>query len=178
MATAIDLPLPLRPLVRFLGTPRGARVDAALVRRTGHSPYSYLYGLRRHGRWVRRAGPYKAPLALTTTGRRSGKRRTVALAYAAVAPQHDGDAGGWSVVGSNGGNPLEPQWVRNLRADPEAWVHLHRRTIAVRAEILEGDAKRALWDATVARAPVFATFQAAVERDIPIVVLRPRAPRA
>jgi deazaflavin-dependent oxidoreductase (nitroreductase family) len=170
MAATIDLPLPLRPLVRFLGTPRGARIDAALVRRTGHSPYSYLYGLRRHRRWVRRAGPYKAPLALTTTGRRSGKRRTVALAYAAVPPH-----AGWSVVGSNGGNPREPQWVRNLRADPEAWVHLHRRTIAVRAEILEGDAKRTLWDATVTRAPVFATFQAAVERDIPIVVLRPRS---
>lgn len=162
------VPRPLRPLLSVLGTPRGIRFDAACVRRTGHSPYSYLYGLGTAGRGLRRATPYRPPLALTTIGRRSGERRTVALAYYELD-------GAWAVVGSNGGSPTEPHWVRNLRSNPAAWVHLGRRTTPVLAEVQDGDAKRAAWEMITARVPLFARFQEGVARDIPIVVLRPRA---
>jgi hypothetical protein len=60
-------------------------------------------------------------------------------------------------------------------ADPVAWVHLHRRSTPVLAEVLDGDAKRPIWDAITARVPLFGSFQEGVQRDIPIVVLRPRA---
>ena len=106
-------------------------------------------------------------LVLTTIGRRSGRLRTVALAY------HDVDDA-WAVVGSAGGSETEPQWVRNVRANPAAWVHLHRRATPVLAEVLDGEAKRPVWDTITERVPLFASFQAGVQRDIPIVVLTPR----
>jgi deazaflavin-dependent oxidoreductase (nitroreductase family) len=149
--------------MEFLGTPRGRRIDAQLVRYAGHSPYSYLYGLDL-GSSSRR---YRPPLALTTIGRRSGRLHTVTLAYYEID-------GAWAVVGSAGGSETEPHWVANVRADPAAWVHLHRRSTPVLAEVLDGDAKRPIWDAITARVPLFGSFQQGVRRDIPIVVLRPR----
>ena len=96
-----------------------------------------------------------------------GKRRTVALAYFA----HDD---GWAVVGSAGGSATEPQWVRNLRADPHAWVCIERRTTPVIATILEGADREPLWATIAARTNVFTEYQASVEREIPIVLLHPR----
>ena len=85
----MPLPRPLRPLMAYLATPRGRTIDAAAVRYTGHSPYSYLYGVDRAGG---RPRAYRPPLALTTIGRRTGRLHTVALAY------YDLD-GAWAVVG-------------------------------------------------------------------------------
>ena len=159
---SVALPEPLRPVMEFLGTPSGRRIDAQLVRYTGHSPYSYLYGLD-----LGSSARYRPPLALTTIGHRSGRLHTVALAY------YDID-GAWAVVGSAGGSETEPHWVRNARANPAAWVHLNRRTTPVLAEVLDGEAKRPIWNRITERVPLFDSFQAGVQRDIPIVVLRPR----
>lgn len=159
------VPGPARPLLEFLASPRGSRVDAQVLRFTGHSPYAYLYGMD----MGRRGWRYRAPLALTTIGRRTGRLHLVGLAYYRV--EH-GEA--WAVVGSAGGSESEPHWVRNVRDNPVAWVHLHRRTTPVLAEVLDGDAKRPLWEAITAQVPLFDSFQAGVQRDIPIVVLRPR----
>jgi deazaflavin-dependent oxidoreductase (nitroreductase family) len=155
---------PERFVLSKLGSARGQRVDTRILHVTGHSPYSYLYG-KDFGRSHR---DYRPPMALTTIGRRSGKLHTVALAY---FPVDDG----WAVVGSAHGAASEPHWVRNLRANPAAWVRLHRHTTPVTATVLEGEAKRPIWDDIAARAPVFTAFQAGVARDIPIVVLRPRS---
>jgi deazaflavin-dependent oxidoreductase (nitroreductase family) len=151
-----------RRLLTWLGTPRGWRFDAKVLVLTGHSPYGYLYGKHLGGS---RAN-YRPPMALTTIGHRTGDRHTVALAYFSVDD-------GWAVVGSAHGSPTEPHWVRNLRANPVAWVRLGRHTTPVSATVLDGDDKLAIWHTITTRAPVFASFQDAVDRDIPIVVLRP-----
>jgi deazaflavin-dependent oxidoreductase (nitroreductase family) len=162
----MGLRAPERALLSFLATTRGNHLDARLLRLTGHSPYSYLYGKKLGG--SRRT--YRPPLALTTIGRRSGRLHTVALAY---FPRVDG----WVVVGSAHGAEREPHWVANARENPAAWVRVARRSVPVTATVLDGEDKRALWDEITARAPVFASFQAQVRRDIPLVVLRPRQPR-
>ena len=166
----MTVPRAVRPLMNFLGSPRGMRIDAQALKYTGHSPYSILFRLD-----MRRPGsppstPYRPPLALTTIGHRSGRLHTVGLAY------YDIDDG-WAVVGSAGGSAREPHWVRNVRANPAAFVHLHRRRTPVLAEVLEGVAKQPLWSMITTRVPLFEQFQASVARDIPIVVLRPRAAR-
>jgi F420H(2)-dependent quinone reductase len=166
----MTVPRVARPLVEALGTPRGWRFDAKVVKYTGHSPYAYLYGMEMSPKMLRRAAPYRAPLALTTIGRRSGRLHTVGLAYYEVENV-------WAVVGSAGGSNTEPQWVRNLRADQTAWVHLHRRMTPVLAEVLDGEAKRSIWSQITAKAPLFDKFQSGVQRDIPIIVLRPRPNR-
>ena len=154
----MSLPAPARPLLDWMGGDRGRKLDAEIVRRTGHSLYGWLF--------ARNIGvQYHAPLALTTIGHRSGRLHTIAIAYSTTPD------GSIAVVGSAGGSEREPHWLRNLRANPAAWVHVARRTTPVRAVVLEGAAKQPLWDQSCARAPIFGEYQARVARDIPVVVL-------
>jgi deazaflavin-dependent oxidoreductase (nitroreductase family) len=103
-------------------------------------------------------------LMLTTTGRVSGRRRTVPLTYF-----EDGDA--LVVVGSKGGSPRHPAWYLNLEAEPEVEVQVgseHRRLQARRATPEEAER---LWPAVLARAPVYGRYRARTTRDIPLVLL-------
>ena len=128
-------------------------------------------------RWLYRAtggaiggsSPVGPMLLLTTRGRRSGEPRTVPLLY-----MPDGDR--WVVVGSNGGRPNPPAWLGNLRADPEAEVQVGRARHRVRAEILEGPARDALWERLTRFYDGWAHYQTLTNRPIPAVVLTP--PRA
>ena len=65
-------------------------------------------------------------LLLTTTGRRTGRQRTVPLLYV----HDDGKLVVCNV--SPGFEPPNP-WVLNLRANPRAFVRLGRDTFAVTA---------------------------------------------
>jgi deazaflavin-dependent oxidoreductase (nitroreductase family) len=105
-------------------------------------------------------------LMLTTTGRRSGERRTVPLTYF-----EDGDA--LLVVGSKGGSPRHPDWFLNLESDPNATIQVgkqHRRVRARRAT--EEEAER-LWPVVLGRAPVYGKYRSRTSREIPLVLLEP-----
>ncbi len=65
-------------------------------------------------------------LLLHTTGRRTGKEYVNPLVYLP-------DGGRWVVVGSKGGAPADPDWVRNLEANPEATIEVGTEAIPVRA---------------------------------------------
>src|SRR5260370_31388220 len=54
---------------------------------------------------------------LTTVGRRSGKPRS-----APIFAYPDGDD--YLIVASNGGTARPPQWVKNLVANPQAWLEV------------------------------------------------------
>ncbi len=62
-----------------------------------------------------------AVLDLTTTGRRSGQRRTSHL----IATPYQGDL---ALLGTNFGQQATPAWALNLEADPRATV-AHRGTV-------------------------------------------------
>src|SRR4051794_20669449 len=57
-------------------------------------------------------------LELTTTGRKSGQKRSVML----TSPLQEGDA--IVVVASRGGDDHHPAWFLNLQADPDVEVAL------------------------------------------------------
>jgi F420H(2)-dependent quinone reductase len=61
-------------------------------------------------------------LLLTTTGRRTGKRRTRPLAYV-----RDGDR--FVLCASNGGSPQHPGWYHNLRAAGRAEIQVGPSTL-------------------------------------------------
>ena len=146
--------------VRFALTPWGSAIDQFCVRRFGHSPVVWLF--------TRSDGvPYNRPLLLTTIGRKTGKQRSVVLPYFEVG------AGRVAIVGSRGGMPTDPHWARNLRARPEARVHMKRREYGVRARLAEGQERAQLWKAIVQRSPVYARYQKLAEehRQIPVFVL-------
>ena len=111
-------------------------------------------------------------LLLHTTGRRSGRRRTVVLVYA-----RDGapDAPtGYVVVASNHGMDAPPAWLLNLEADPAAEIQLGRRSQKARAEVYRpGDEDYArLWQlANDGNHHRYEPYQAATTRPIPVVRL-------
>ncbi len=105
-------------------------------------------------------------LLLTTTGRKSGRPRTVALTYFE-------DDGRFVVIASYLGEPRHPSWWLNLTANPHATVQIGGRTIAVRAREAEGEERDRLWRRAVELMADYAVYQERTSRRIPVVVLEP-----
>lgn len=105
-------------------------------------------------------------LMLTTTGRKSGQPRTTMLNYVA-----DGDR--LILIASNGGDDREPQWYRNLKANPEVTVQVGSEHRRMRAATGTAEEKARYWPRMTANYPGYDKYQAKTERDIPVVVLDP-----
>ena len=105
-------------------------------------------------------------LLLTTTGRKSGLKRTTPLFFL-----YDGNR--FVVVASYGGNPKEPLWWKNLQADSQGWVEVGEKTFAVTASVADEELKQKLWPVFSRHYPSYDAYQARAGRDIPLVVLTP-----
>lgn len=103
---------------------------------------------------------------LTTTGRKTGKARTVPLGCFE-------DGGDRFIVASAAGAPTHPAWYNNLVANPEVTIQLGPRTYRARAETVTGEERARLWKMIVAAAPTFADYEKkAVGREIPVVRIK------
>jgi deazaflavin-dependent oxidoreductase (nitroreductase family) len=139
-------------------------MGAAGLRWTGklNVPLYRLSGGRVGGRVSR------APvLLLTTTGRRSGQRRTVPVVYLA-----DGER--LVVIGSNAGHEKAPAWSLNLKASPDAEVEIGRERRRVRARVTEGEERADLWRRHNEQYSGFDEYEARTDRDIAVFALDPR----
>lgn len=76
---------------------------------------------------------------LTTTGRRTGKERSVILGYFEDGPN-------LVTMAMNGWADGEPAWWLNLQAHPEASVDLADGRHTVRGRAAEGEERSRLWD--------------------------------
>jgi deazaflavin-dependent oxidoreductase (nitroreductase family) len=103
-------------------------------------------------------------LLLTTTGRKSGRERTIPLLYL-----QDGEE--LVVVASNGGAPRHPAWWLNLEANPRATVEVGDRKLRVRAEQASPEEKERLWPKLVAMYSSYEDYQKRTEREIPVIIL-------
>ena len=126
--------------------------------------HSALYRASR-GRFAGRIGKLDV-LLVTTTGRKTGKPRTVPLLYAPVG-------NGYAVVGSKGGAVQHPAWVFNLRANPAARVDLGGKQFAVKAREAEGEEYDQLWSQMAQGYKGYAGYKEKTSRRIPIFVLEP-----
>jgi deazaflavin-dependent oxidoreductase (nitroreductase family) len=110
-------------------------------------------------------------LLLHTEGRRTGKERVNPLAYLP-------DDGRWVVFGSKGGALTDPDWVRNLEANPDVTIEVGTDMIPVRAtKILREEPERnELYTRQVARMPGFGGYEEKTKgiRTIPVIVLERR----
>ena len=106
-------------------------------------------------------------LLLTTTGRKSGKKRTMPLVYLS-----DGD--NMVVIASNGGADQHPAWWLNLRANPKAEVQVGSETQTVVATKAEGEERERLWRDVVDLYHGYDEYRRMTEREIPVVVLQPQ----
>jgi deazaflavin-dependent oxidoreductase (nitroreductase family) len=111
----------------------------------------------------------RAPvLLLTTTGRRSGQKRTAPVVYLA-------DEERLVVINTNAGNARTPAWSHNLRANPEADVEVGRRRLRVRARLAEGEERAELWRKHNEQYAGFDYYETKLDREIGVFVLEPVA---
>lgn len=104
---------------------------------------------------------------ITTTGRRSGTSHTTPLGYA-----HD-DAGNLLLFASNMGAPRDPDWFRNIAADPHVHAEVTGRAWDAEALVLSGAERDDAYDRWIAMAPHVADHQEKAGRTIPMVRVPP-----
>lgn len=104
---------------------------------------------------------------VTTTGRRSGVRRSTPLASVPL----DGDL---YVVGSNFGKPEHPAWTWNLLADPSATVTFEGDEYEAEATLLDPGTKEQVWPRLTEQWPLFDLYVARSGRDLRVFRLSRR----
>ena len=106
-------------------------------------------------------------LLLTTIGRKSGRKHTVALGYMEDGPNY-------VIAGSYGGSDKDPHWILNLNSNPTATLQVKRRRFPVSVERASPEERSRLWTKLVDENPVFGVYQSGTSREIPLMVLRPQ----
>ncbi|MFC4017417.1 nitroreductase/quinone reductase family protein [Micromonospora sp. GCM10011542] len=106
-------------------------------------------------------------LLLTTTGARSGHPHTTPLGYLPDGGERV------LVIASAGGAPRDPQWLRNLRADPLVTVEDGVFTYRARAEVLAGGERDAVFARAAQADPGWADYQRRSGRVLPVVAVTP-----
>ncbi len=144
-------------LLKLMMSPLGLWWDRVMVRFTGNSPLCKVF--------AKMGGfPPRPALLLIVKGRKSGKARASALPYF--------DAHGKRfVVGSRGGGPIDPQWVSNLRANPNATIFVDRKERQVKARVAAGEERAKLWEELGRMLPTYVHYQTLTTREIPLVIL-------
>ena len=134
--------------------------------KAGNAAATWMYR-RTGGKVGGRARGGSSVLLLTVAGRRSGKPHTVPVAYV----ERDG---AYYLAATAGGQPKEPQWVRNLRVASTATIEVGRERKTVSVEVLRGADSDAAWkDVIVATYPSFAPYEAKSGRRIAVARLTP-----
>src|SRR5262249_20222200 len=114
-------------------------------------------------------GPWEGAhlLLLTTTGAKSGQRRTFPLAYLP-----DGDR--LVVFATKGGSPTNPAWSHNLAAPPEVTVEAGGEPFDATAVEVKGEERDRLYAQQAAIRPTFAEYEKRTTRKIPVIALERR----
>lgn len=103
-------------------------------------------------------------LIITVIGAKTGKHRTIPLAYFNL----DGRI---VIIASMAGSERHPTWYNNLRANPDVTVELGDSSYRATAVETSGTDRDALFARVCEHAPVFATYQAKTTRKIPVIEL-------
>jgi deazaflavin-dependent oxidoreductase (nitroreductase family) len=106
-------------------------------------------------------------IIVTHTGAKSGGIRKIPLIKVQA-----GD--GYVLIGSFAGSPKHPDWVHNLRANPDVEIRDHTKVFRMRVREVEDDPERQrLWDISVAAFPSYAEYQEKTSRRIPVFIAEP-----
>ena len=103
-------------------------------------------------------------LLLTTTGAKSGQRRTHPVMYL-----RDDDH--LLVFASKAGAPTNPDWYHNLLVHPEVTVEVGNETYEATATVLSGQERDQFYAKQAQLYPQFADYQARTTRKIPVIAL-------
>jgi deazaflavin-dependent oxidoreductase (nitroreductase family) len=106
-------------------------------------------------------------LVLATTGRRTGEPRRTCLIYGTSGED-------FVVVASKGGADEDPDWFKNLQADPTAGVQVGTRRFTARARVASPAERGPLWAQMARIFPLYGDYAQKTDRVIPIVLLTPQ----
>lgn len=103
-------------------------------------------------------------IIVTHTGRNSGGVRKIPLMRVKVDETY-------VLVGSMGGQPKNPVWVYNLRANPEVEIRDKTEVTPMTAREVGDETERArLWQSCVEAFPQYAEYEKKTTRKIPVFV--------
>jgi deazaflavin-dependent oxidoreductase (nitroreductase family) len=108
-------------------------------------------------------------LLLTTTGRKTGKRRIRPLAYV-----RDGER--YVLCASNGGSRQHPGWYHNLSATGRAEIQVGPEELTVRARTADPAERSLVFPRFVDMYKGYAASEHKTSRQIPLVLLTPDPP--
>jgi len=120
----------------------------------------------RIGLWRPKPGRWGA-MRLTTTGRRTGKERSVILGYFT-------DDENLVTMAMNGWSDGEPAWWLNLQAQPEATVEIKDGSYPVRGLAAVGEERDRLWARWGEIDENLEGYAALRSTETAVVVLKPR----
>ena len=131
------------------------------------SAHRGLYRMTRGrvGLWRPRGNRW-GTLRLTTTGRRTGRKHSVIVAYLVDGPN-------LFTMAMNGWADGEPAWWLNLQAHPDASVDLVDGSRPVRARAAEGDERSRLWARWHEVDAGLDTYAALRSSETAVVILEP-----
>lgn len=101
---------------------------------------------------------------LTTTGKRSGRSRTVPVAYL-------DDGFRFLVAASNNGFDSPPAWCLNLGACPDAELDTRTSTERVVAHELTESEREEIWPRLLKHNPMWGAYQSCTERQFAVFAL-------
>jgi deazaflavin-dependent oxidoreductase (nitroreductase family) len=104
-------------------------------------------------------------LLLTTVGARTGRAHTTPMMF-----HRDGDD--LLVIASAAGAPKDPDWYRNLVAEPRVTVEVGAERYDAVAVPLDGESRAPRWAMLKETYPFFADHEVKAGREIPVVALR------
>jgi deazaflavin-dependent oxidoreductase (nitroreductase family) len=105
---------------------------------------------------------------LHTTGRKSGQRGSVMLTAPVYEPNRV------VLVASKGGDNRDPEWYRNLVANPDVELGMQGTTRPMRARTATDDERAELWPKIIRAYRGYEAYQRRTDRQIPIVIVEPR----
>jgi deazaflavin-dependent oxidoreductase (nitroreductase family) len=108
-------------------------------------------------------------LLLSTQGRKTGRQRTLPLAYV----EYKGD---YVVAASNGGADSPPAWWLNLQSSATAEVQLGRESFEVSWSEAPDKERVEYWRRLQSSIPAYRMYRFRTEHEIPIVLLRRHVP--
>ena len=104
---------------------------------------------------------------VTHQGNKTGGIRKIPLMRVKV-----GDS--YVLIGSMGGQPKNPVWVYNLRANPDVEIRDATEVQTMKVREVTADPERAtLWEASAAAYPPYIDYQAKTTRQIPVFIAEP-----
>ena len=106
-------------------------------------------------------------IIVTHVGNKTGGIRKIPLMRVKVDNSY-------ALIGSMGGQPKNPVWVYNLRANPDVQIRdKHEVTEMKVREVSDESERQSLWEASVEAYPPYEEYQAKTDRIIPVFIAEP-----